>query len=474
MSQNRFIVIREDLVQDPVTIISDGLLIGRLVECELLLNHPAVSRAQAGIKEIEGNYYLFSLRPSNPPQLNGKPVEQNEALAPGDVITIGPFLLEIDRTEEALTIKVALQIGIQVADADVSSPNIDTTQKLLMPEPGKKPPKAPRAAPLPGNKTLDFFWDKRIREAGKMVRHSPLFPKSQRRSGKAQFNWTPTSDLARGWPVSLLIWGAVIVSVFSIAGMFWYANAYAPAPLSSSHSRNQLAVFPPIAKEANADSCTNCHSFGGNMESRCVSCHTTEIFTATVIKPHTAAGIGCSDCHAEHRGADFRPGPTALATCTECHNDANTRAYNGRSVKTPHDGTFGYPVVEGKWTWRGLDDEDWALKKIDVTRLADETDEQWRSKQFHALHVQRVKKIGNLSGNAEGQLSCSSCHNSFDPPDRDTPRTTCGTCHNGKVEPGTNRQLIATNQPNCTSCHIQHTKDKRHWNPGLLAGAQGN
>ena len=31
MSENRFIIIREDLVQDPVTLISDGLLIGRLV-----------------------------------------------------------------------------------------------------------------------------------------------------------------------------------------------------------------------------------------------------------------------------------------------------------------------------------------------------------------------------------------------------------------------------------------------------------
>lgn len=466
MSQNRFIIIREDLVQDPLTIISDGLLIGRLVECELLLNHPAVSRAQAGIKEVDGNYYLFSLRPANPPQLNGKAVEENEALAPGDLIVIGPFLLEVDRGEAALIIKVALQIGVEAGTGELGSPLIGTTQKLVMPEAGKKP-KAPRAAPLPGNKTLDIFWDKRIREAGKMVRRSPLFPKSQRRSGKSQFNWTPTSDLVRGWPVSLLIWGAVIVGVFSVAGVFWYANAYAPAPLSSSHSRNQLAVFPTIAKSANADSCTNCHSLSGNMETRCASCHNTEIFVATVIEPHVAAGIGCSDCHAEHRGASFRPGPTALATCTECHNDANQREFNGRRVKTAHGGTFGYPVVDGRWTW-GLDDQSWALKKIEAARLPDDTDEQWRSNQFHALHVQRVKKTDAIPGNARGELSCSSCHKSFDPIDRETPRTTCATCHNGKVEPGSNRQLIANNQPNCTSCHIQHVQDKRHWNPSLL------
>lgn len=465
--ENRFIIIREDLVQDPVTIISDGLLIGRLLECELLLNHPAVSRAQAGIKEINDIYYLFSLRPANPPRLNGKEVEENQALAPGDVVAIGPFLLDIDRTEEGLIIKVALQIGAVVEGIDVSSPDL-STRNLVIPEPGKKPAKASRPAPLPGNKTLDIFWDKRIREAGKMVRPSPLFPKGQRRSGKAQFNWTPTSDLARAWPVGLLIWGTVIVSVFSLAGVFWYANAYAPAPLSSSHSRDAFAVFPPIATQPNADSCTNCHSFSGNMEANCAGCHKSETFVATVIKPHVAAGIGCTACHAEHRGPDFRPGPAALATCTSCHNDANSRAYNGRKVSTPHGGTFGYPVVAGKWNWRGLDDEDWALKKIAVARLPTETDEQWRSKQFHSIHVQRVKTVGSIQGNAQGELSCSSCHKSFDPIDRETPKTMCGTCHNGRVEPGSNRTLLANDQPNCTSCHVQHVKDKRHWNPGLL------
>jgi hypothetical protein len=29
--------------------------------------------------------------------------------------------------------------------------------------------------------------------------------------------------------------------------------------------------------------------------------------------------------------------------------------------------------------------------------------------------------------------------------------------------------VIASDKPNCTSCHVQHTRDKRHWNPNLLA-----
>ena len=102
MSANQFIIIRDDLPIDPVTIITEGLLIGRLGQCELLLNHPSVSRAQAGIKQVEDDYYLFALRPKNPVILNGKPVEENEALAAGDIIEVGPFHMQIDSADDAL------------------------------------------------------------------------------------------------------------------------------------------------------------------------------------------------------------------------------------------------------------------------------------------------------------------------------------------------------------------------------------
>jgi hypothetical protein len=469
---SRFTIIREDLVQDPLTIVTDGLLIGRLLQCELLLNHPAVSRVQAGIKWVEDVYYLFSLRPGNPPKLNGRPVEETEAIAPGDLIEIGPFRLEVDRHEGTLELRVSLQIGIGLGIHDTDIPNFRTTKLLPDSFDGMKPAK-PRAAPLLGNKALDFFWDKRIREAGKIVRRSPLFPRSQRRTGKAQYNWTPTSDLARRWPISFFIWAAVIVGALSAAAAYWYANAYAPAPVSRSHALDQMEMAPPIAIKANADSCTNCHSLTSSTETKCAACHTTEAFAATIIKPHVDAGVGCVTCHAEHQGSEFSPAQAALATCTACHNDANKNIYNGRRVGTPHSGTFGYPVVNERWTWRGLDDGDWALKKIDLVRLPTDSDDQWRSKQFHALHVQRVRFGPGMRGNAQGELSCSSCHTSFNPIDRGTPRTTCGVCHNGRIDPQSQRVLIAAGKPNCTSCHVQHVKDSKHWNPALMATAVG-
>jgi pSer/pThr/pTyr-binding forkhead associated (FHA) protein len=172
---NQYIIIRDDLPIDPATIISEGLLIGRLSECEVRLNHPSVSRVQAGIKQFDNGYYLFSLRPKNPVTLNGKPVEDNEALAAGDVIEIGPFQLEIDTTENGLVLRVELRIGMKPSAIDVSDPGL-STDSLTAPLEGKA--KKPRPAPIAGTKALDIFWDKRIREAGKMVRPSPLFPKS--------------------------------------------------------------------------------------------------------------------------------------------------------------------------------------------------------------------------------------------------------------------------------------------------------
>lgn len=461
MAQNKFIINREDLLQDPVTIITEGLLIGRLRQCDLLLNHPSISRAQAGIKEIGENYYVFSLRPANPAILNGKPVEGNEALAAGDVLVVGPFILEIDSVEDALLIKVSLQIGTTAETTDVSSGSLETTKLPDKGDAGKKPAK-PRAAPLPANKALDIFWDKRIRDAGKMMRHSALFPRAQRRAGKAQFNWTPTTDLVSRWPVAIFVWGTLLVGGLSITTAYWYTSAYAPAPVSNSHNKSRLDLVPAIASRPNSGSCTGCHSLRGKMESNCVSCHNAEGFVATVIKPHEDAGVGCVSCHAEHNGRDFRAASAALYTCTECHTDANQKTYNGRHVGTAHGGTFGYPVVDGKWNWKGLSDADWALKKIAVNRLPAENEEQWRSKQFHALHVQRVKLVPPLTGNAQGELSCSSCHKVLNPIDRTTPRTTCGVCHNGKTEPSTNRVLIAGDKPNCTSCHVQHVLDKRN------------
>jgi hypothetical protein len=443
---NQFVIIRDDLLVDPVTIISEGLLIGRLPQCELRLNHPSVSRVQAGIKQFEESYYVFALRPKNPVILNGKPVEENEALAAGDIIDVGPFHLQIEAADDGLVIRVEVRIGMKPSEIDVSDPGIDTENLF---EAAETKGKKPRAAPIVGTKALDIFWDKRLRDVGKMARPSPLYPKGGRRTGKAQYNWMPTTDLLSRWPIAVFTWAVVVVGLVSVAAAYWYASAFSPAPLSKAHTATQFSIVPAIATMPNSGSCTNCHSLRGSMEQRCAACHRTDAFTATVIKPHEAGGIGCVECHAEHRGAEFSATAGALASCTHCHSDGNQKLYNGRKVATPHGGTFGYPVVNGEWSAKSINDEEWDLRKLNVVRLPTDSDQKWRSNQFHALHDQRVKIAPGMKGNAEGRLSCSSCHNSFDPLDRVTPKTTCANCH------------VKNDQPNCTSCHVQHISHKK-------------
>ncbi|HKP71878.1 MAG TPA: cytochrome c3 family protein, partial [Pyrinomonadaceae bacterium] len=335
---------------------------------------------------------------------------------------------------------------------------------------------------------LDVFWEKRKREAGKITRPSPLRPRPPAgRLGKSRFNWRPTRDLARPWPFSIFTWSLVVVALLSVVAAFGYTSAFSPAPLSNAHARSTLNLTPPIAREPNANSCTSCHSMRASMESNCASCHQTEAFAATVTPPHVAAGVGCVSCHTEHRGADFRPGVAPFnasfqkgvatdQTCAGCHNDNNKKLYNGRAVHTPHGGAFGYPVVNGQWKWRGLDDEEWRQKPEAVRNVManwpNANDDERRGAQFHALHVYRVRTTGDVQ-NVEGQLSCSSCHKSYGATlDRETPRTTCAACHNGRTDAQTGRALLSPDAPNCTSCHVQHVRDTRHWNPSLLAASE--
>src|SRR5437588_1883267 len=308
-----FIIVREDLQVDRITIVAEGVLIGRLPICELLLNHPSVSRLHAGITFADGNYYIRNLRPGNPIMVNGAKLEEYEALADGDVVGIGPFALNIDFAQGVLVVKVSLQIAASSADAMARREasglwDLPTTAQLEMPNESmfadtqgaahqRKVPARKSKPAEESSKALDVFWDKRITAATKTVKPSPLFPLSGRPSGKAQSIWAPTTDLKRRWPASLMLWGIIPITLLSIAGALFYASAFAPAPISDAHNRASLNLSPPIANHANAGSCTSCHALRTRMEVKCSSCHTTESFIPTVIQPDINAGVGCMYCH---------------------------------------------------------------------------------------------------------------------------------------------------------------------------------
>lgn len=471
MKRSTFILVREDRGLDPTTIAAEGLKLGRGPDCELLLNHPTVSRLHAGIKEIGGRFYLFNLSSSNSTLINGRVIatEEAEVLASGDEVRVGPFFLLIDRQGDTLKITVSLQIGLRIGE-DARGEWVAAAQPVARP--------AASPALKEFAQALDLFWGKRTRE--KAGRKSPLHPRQPPRLGKARFNWRPTRDLVRPWPFAVFVWAVIAIIPLSIGAAWFYSSAYAPEPLSNAHLRQTFALSAAIATRPNANSCISCHSVRGSMEANCESCHTTEIFKSSVTHSHTEAGIGCLRCHTEHQGKDFRPMQAALDSCTKCHNDENKSTYKGKSVGTPHGGTFGYPVVDGKWKWKGLEPEELADRpQLVALRLATDTDRQWLNKQFHALHLYRFKATGNVSGVAnplptfqdvQQVLPCATCHKSWGPVevDRETPRKQCGTCHSGMSD-AVGQTLVQAGAPNCVSCHVQHAKDKRQVIPKVLA-----
>jgi hypothetical protein len=474
MQTSKFVIIREDLNVDPAELVTDGLKIGRLPSCEVVLNHPSVSRLHAGINEAEGRFYLYNFSHSSGTVLNGRivPIEAAEVLADGDVLQIGPFFLYVERADDALSLRVKIEVAVNAGDVENRA---------------AEPPHAPQAHAAPEAsheiaQALNVFWEKRKREAGKMHRVSPLRPQAPARVlGKARFNWTPTRDLVRPWPFSIFVWAAVIVGLFAVIAAVVYAQTYSPAPISEAHARRTLQAQPAIARHPNASSCTSCHTLTGSMEQKCSACHQAAGFVATVTDPHREAGVGCTSCHVEHQGTQFRPSVASLQTCTNCHDNSNTKAFNGRRVGTPHGGTFGYPVRDGRWVWAGLSNEELERKPSEMREIIAGVEESLkrapaagrdasdvrRSAVFHALHLHRVKAVGDLVS-VGGEVSCSSCHQSFSPIDRETPRTTCGTCHNG--DPGGKfEKVLAADRPNCVSCHVQHPKGRRTWGTSLLA-----
>lgn len=495
--QSTFIIIREDLELDPKTVISDGLRIGRLPDSDIWLNHASISRFHAGINEIEGFFFLINLSASSATTLNGRPIpfDEAEALTEGDEIQIGPYFLTVEKIEpdiETMILRVTLQFALNVGAPDSAHKAEQRNLQLLLDDRRASGPLMRATGPLDKRErrrakgqsgalpevmnALKVFWGKRTRE--KAARQSPLHPRTPPHLGKARFNWTPTRDLVRPWPFSIFIWSIITVATLSVVVAFTHKIAFAPEPISSPHARNKLSLTPAIAKEPAAGSCTSCHALGVSvmnnhkMNANCSSCHYTEAFVGTITVAHRNAGLTCISCHAEHRGESFRPTNAALESCANCHSDENKNIYNGKSVHTAHNGTFGYPVKDATWIWKGLDEQELAARPdvesfLKKNRVSASQTHEWRNAQFHGIHLAGIPVVPGIDGTLAEDgvttiLSCSSCHKAGymgTNVDRTFPRTTCSHCHNAQTFKEPTAASRPDQSPSCTSCHVQHVKD---------------
>lgn len=479
LKKSTFVIIRDDQGVDAKKFISKALTIGSAPDCHVWLNHANVSPLHAGINQVDKSFYLANLSPSNPTLLNGEAVaaRELEPLIEGDEAQIGPFFLSIVEIEPetstiiiAVRLQLALSVGVRKPVHKVESYERQRAQKGI-------------TAPLelPPN-SLRIFWDKRT--GGKAGKRSPLHPRTAR-SGRARYNWLPTRDLIRPWPFAIPIWTAIVIATLSGFAAFAHKIAFAPDVISNPHARNMFTLTPPaIAKEPSGGACISCHVIGvsktntAKLNAKCEACHQAEGFAASIIPAHREAGLTCTTCHGEHRGENFRPIKEALEVCAKCHNDDNKKTYNGKSVHTPHGGTYGYPVVNGVWIWKGLDAEELnqkpdVLAELSKSRVDSNDPQQWRNAQFHAIHVHRVRVVPGIEGVIDDEsnhvLECRSCHGSrfmAANVDRSFPSTTCRHCHSTQTS---NEAVLrpGVDAPSCVSCHVQHIKDA-HWTSNLL------
>ena len=438
----------------PVTLKQDGIYIGRLETCEICLDHESVSRIHAGISFQDPDYYLANLSAANVLTLNGRRLEPKDfdVLADGDTVQIGPFTIRVAQADDKLSLVIEQQF----------------TGRLPQVLPQSTPAAVPAGA-VSGGGVLNVFWEKRTRD--KEEWGSRLRPTEKPKPGKAMFNWKPTGDLRRPWRFGLFIWAFLVIGAIGAFAYFRFPETYAPKPLSNPH-RWQIENSP-IAVKANGDSCTTCHTVNEPVENSCVKCHSASEFYASNTKAHEEAGITCTVCHREHQGANFDMKATAIQACAECHNDKNTKTYNGKSVHTAHGGSFGYPVSDGEWKWKGVYREvaD-AIPEIDRSATGDKDERAKLSRQFHTIHLYRMQAPDGIRGDKRGLVNCLSCHNAFGANiDRTKPRQTCAVCHTTSADAVDRDKRFRSSGVNCISCHVQHPYSAGRWSAFLTDDA---
>src|SRR5262245_21256317 len=97
-----------DLAAAPKTLYKEGIFIGRLDTCEVVLPDKTVSRIHARVTYRDSKYVLVNVSSTNVLTLNGRRLspQKDDVLADGDTIQIGPFTIRASIENEGLSLAV--------------------------------------------------------------------------------------------------------------------------------------------------------------------------------------------------------------------------------------------------------------------------------------------------------------------------------------------------------------------------------
>ena len=215
----KFTFLFADGLTESKSVEKDGILIGRLGTCDLVLDHTMVSRVHAGINFDHSDYELVNLSKKNTLMLNGSSLgpQKTDVLADGDTIQVGPFSISVSIKKDSISLMVQGRFATPLPEEPAAT---------------KPPVKQARSGDAAG--VLGAFWGKRNRS--KEDWGTRLRPTEEPIPGKAMFNWRPTKDLRRPWRFGLFIWAFLLVGAIGAFAYFRYPTVYEPKPLSNPHA----------------------------------------------------------------------------------------------------------------------------------------------------------------------------------------------------------------------------------------------
>ncbi|HAH48106.1 FHA domain-containing protein [Gimesia sp.] len=79
-----------------------NITIGRELDCDVRVTDPDVSRRHCELHIREGQLFVVDLNSQNGTFINGKPVQTESPLHPGDQLRVGPMLFELAGARKAI------------------------------------------------------------------------------------------------------------------------------------------------------------------------------------------------------------------------------------------------------------------------------------------------------------------------------------------------------------------------------------
>jgi len=246
------------------------LAIGRGTRAALRSENPAVSLDHAEIAHEEGGYTITDLGSITGTYVNGRPVESMR-LSKGDLIEIGDLRLEVQSADPAKPMVLRIvQAPASALDFD------DAPSQALAATPGAGVMKSPK---------IDYAAEYRLRR--------PYLTKA----------------------ALAAIVGIVCLGVIGEVTQPKKQRVFAPGGVSSAHGRVRDPNGEPLAND-----CRMCHEpFRGVTNDRCQSCHGTMPHARNQAEPPP-----CTECHAEHRGAQ-RLSTISDRLCVTCHSNIGSQ-----------------------------------------------------------------------------------------------------------------------------------------------------